>query len=258
MEPSYANPKVIRTRIIVSLMITGLLATTLPVQAGDCPPNMLAVEDFCIDTFEAPNQAGALPLVMYTYHEATAWCAQRAKRLCFDDEWTQACGGAAQSTYPYGNKHMAGVCNDEETWIAYNQSLLDAWPTDVSTPDITSLQQLLDAARASSSSGADSANHVEFLYQGEPSGDNTGCVSPDGILDLCGNIEEWTQRRTSGGAGFDGNLKGRYWAESRTCQQAILSHGNGFRFYQLGFRCCSDQISNPGFYYDGFEELQSE
>jgi formylglycine-generating enzyme required for sulfatase activity len=215
---------------------------------------MVAIEDFCIDTFEAPNQAGAFPLVMYTFDEATAWCTQRGKRLCFDDEWTRACGGVAELSYPYGNNHMPGTCNDEETWIPYNQTLLNGWPADVSTPNITSLQQLLNAARASSVPGEDSANHVESLYQGEPSGDNTGCVSPDGALDLCGNIEEWTRRRISGDVGFDGNLKGRYWAESRTCQQNVTSHGNSFRFYQLGFRCCSDQILNPVIHSDGFED----
>jgi hypothetical protein len=86
MEPSNTRHKSVRFRVMVPSLIAGILAQTA--QAGECPTNMLAIEDFCIDTFEAPNQAGALPLVMYTYHEATAWCAQRAKRLCFDDEWT--------------------------------------------------------------------------------------------------------------------------------------------------------------------------
>jgi formylglycine-generating enzyme required for sulfatase activity len=213
---------------------------------------MVAIEDFCIDLHEAPNQGAALPLVMYTFGEAAAWCQQRSRRLCFDDEWTRACAGAGGLAYPYGDTHVPGTCNDEESWMTYNQTLLNGWPGDVSGPDVMSLQELLDAARASSSAGEAAADHVESLYQGEASGANVGCVSADGVLDLCGNIEEWTRRRDGGTPGFSGNLKGRYWAESRTCQQTLLSHGDQYRFYELGFRCCSNPVAILIF-SDGFE-----
>jgi hypothetical protein len=49
-----------------------------------------------------PNRAGALPLVMYTFVEAEAWCAARDRRLCFDDEWLAACAGSDGLAYPYG------------------------------------------------------------------------------------------------------------------------------------------------------------
>jgi formylglycine-generating enzyme required for sulfatase activity len=209
--------------------------------AAACPPDMAQVAAFCIDRYEAPNVAGALPLVMFTFDEAAAWCAARGKRLCFDDEWTTSCEGPAGTSYPYGDLHVPGVCNDEETWLPYDQSKLNGWPWSVSKPDITSLAELLDAARAVSASGKIAADHVQELYQGEASGSNLGCVGPDGVFDLCGNVEEWTRRRDGGdGPDFSGALKGRYWAESRTCQQAVKSHGNGFRFYEIGFRCCRD------------------
>jgi len=143
-----------------------------------CPPDMVLVDSlpappglrFCIDRHEAPNQAGADPLVMYSFVEAAARCQARSKRLCFDDEWTLACATPAGLKYPYGNTHQPGVCND-----------------------------------------------------------------------LCGNVEEWTRRRNGGGgAQFLGNLKGRYWAEARTCQSGVTTHANAFRFYEIGFRCCAD------------------
>ena len=209
-----------------------------------CPGDMVQVGAFCIDRYEAPNVAGALPLVMYTFDESAAWCEARGKRLCFDDEWTQSCAGPAGTKYPYGDQHIPGVCNDEEQWLLYDQAKLNGWPWSVSKPNIESLGALLDAARAVSASGEVAADHVEALYQGEGSGANSGCEGPDGVFDLCGNVEEWTRRRDGGtGPDFSGALKGRYWAESRTCQNAVTTHGNGFRFYEIGFRCCREALA---------------
>lgn len=215
--------------------------------AGPCPAGMTliaagALSPYCIDRHEAPGVAGELPLVMYTFVEAEAWCQARGKRLCFDDEWTLACAGLAGTKYPYGNTHQPGVCNDDKTWRAYQPSKLDSWPTSVATPAIATLADLLAAARAKGSAATASADHVEWLYQGTPSGTKTGCTQPwpAPVLDLCGNVEEWTRRRDGGRTSFHGNLKGRYWAEARTCQSGVLVHGDGFRFYEIGFRCCRD------------------
>jgi hypothetical protein len=206
-----------------------------------CPPEMALVGTTCMDRYEAPNVAGGLPLVMYTYYDAQRWCEARGKRLCLDTEWTAACEGAAGTAYPYGSTRVPGRCNDEEVWRLYDQSLLNQWPSSASHAEIASLAELLAAARAAGSGGTAAANHVEWLYQGEGAGTNDGCVNEYGVYDLTGNVEEWT-RRADGGAGpdFSGNLKGRYWAESRTCQGNVRTHGNAFRFYEIGFRCCRD------------------
>jgi formylglycine-generating enzyme required for sulfatase activity len=79
------------------------------------------------------------------------------------------------------------------------------------------------------------------LYQGAAAGEHPECVGAAGVFDLVGNVEEWTTRRDGGsGPDFSGALRGRYWAESRTCQSSVTSHGNAFRFYEIGFRCCLD------------------
>ncbi|NOY25006.1 MAG: hypothetical protein GXP62_03950, partial [Oligoflexia bacterium] len=163
----------------------------------------------------------------------------RGQRLCTDDEWTAACEGPQGYAYPYGDTSVPGRCNDEETWITYKQSLLSDWPWGLDTDAIETLDQLLAAATATGSSGAASAAHVLSLYQAEGSGDNAGCVG-DWVFDLVGNVEEWTQRADGGSAEFHGNLKGRYWAEQRTCQSSVTTHGDGFRFYEIGFRCCAE------------------
>jgi sulfatase modifying factor 1 len=199
----------------------------------------------CIDRHEAPNVVGASPLVMYNLNEAEAWCGARGKRLCFDDEWTQACATAAGLSYPYGNTHQPGVCNDDKVWRAYDQTKLNGWPVSVCTPAVTSFAALIAAAKAVSATAAAAASHVEWLYQAEPSGSNTGCTNALGAFDLCGNVEEWTRRRDGGRPNFSGNLKGRYWAEARTCQSGVTVHADPFRFYEIGFRCCLD-LEPPG------------
>jgi sulfatase modifying factor 1 len=202
---------------------------------------MLPVTGACMDRYEAPNVAGGLPLVMYTFVEAEAWCGARGKRLCFDDEWQEACAGPDQLAYPYGDTRVPGQCNDDKVWRAYDQPLLNGWPTSASSPTVGSLDELLAAARAVSATAAAAADHVASLYQGTGGGDLTGCVGPAGVFDLVGNVEEWTRRRDGGEPQFHGMLKGRYWAESRTCQSGVTVHGDGFRFYEIGFRCCRDR-----------------
>ncbi len=211
-----------------------------PEAAGPCPSDMALVGAVCMDRYEAPNRAGELPLVMYSFDEAEAWCLARDKRLCFDDEWTHACSGPLELKYPYGDTHQPGICTDDKLWKTYEQSKLNGWPFTVSTPSVESLAQLFVDAKAKSITAANAADHVQWLYQAEPSGSKLNCVREEGIFDLTGNVEEWTQRRDGGTASFHGNLKGRYWAETRTCQNNITSHGDGFRFYEIGFRCCRD------------------
>ena len=149
--------------------------------------------------------------------------------------------GGRLLAFPYGESQQPGLCNDEETWRTYDQSLLNGWPTSAGSPEIESLDALW-AAASTSSSGAAAVEHLQWLYQGEPSGQNGSCTNETGTFDLIGNVEEWTRRRAGGSEGFHGNLKGRYWAESRSCQQDITTHGDGFHFYEIGFRCCEEPV----------------
>jgi hypothetical protein len=203
-----------------------------------CPAQMALVGEVCMDLYEAPGVAGERPLVMYTLLEAESWCEARGKRLCFDDEWRSACEGAAMTAYPYGAAHQPGVCRDEARWRAYTQSTLNGWPAGVSSPQIESLDALLAEARTRGAAATAAADHIEALYQGVGSGTYAACTNETGVMDLTGNVEEWTRRRDGGQPSFHGTLKGRYWAETRTCQSAITTHGDTFRFYEIGFRCC--------------------
>jgi len=193
----------------------------------------------CMDIYEAPNIKGKNPLVMYHLNEAEDWCNYRNKRLCYEHEWQAACSSNNQYNYPYGSTFIPGYCNDKRTWKLYNQTILNLWLNGYSTPDIDSFDSLMEkVSRSNHPRSIELVNHLKWLYQAWKIGDgDSHCTSSYGIVDTCGNVEEWT-RRLNGVNLFHGNLKGRYWSESRTCMSNITTHGDLFRFYEIGFRCC--------------------
>jgi len=90
---------------------------------GDCPSDMRTikysadyeaklkkhVESFCMDTYEAPNQKGALPFEGVTEWEADLYCNAQGKRLCTTSEWSRAClGPQGLNTYGYGPDYKPG------------------------------------------------------------------------------------------------------------------------------------------------------
>ncbi len=108
----------------------------------------------------------------------------------------------------------------------------------MTTPRVESLDRLFLAAAAQAPAAAE---QVEWLYQAVGAGDTAGCTTDRGAYDLVGIVELWTRRRDGGEPDFHGRLLGRYWAESRTCRGGVTTHGDGFRFYEIGFRCCRDR-----------------
>jgi formylglycine-generating enzyme required for sulfatase activity len=186
-----------------------------------CPPNMARVRGFCIDRFEAPNRRGEAPLVMQSAADAEGWCSARHKRLCTEDEWMNACEGEPRRSYPYGDTHVDGRCNDDQVWRKVDEATLAKWPA----PE----------AKA----------HVKDLYQAAPSGAKPHCETPGGVYDLTGNVEEWVVRTREHANAWPYVLIGCYWAgcyggNKPTCHSTNNAHGPQFRFYETGFRCCAD------------------
>src|SRR5262245_49094900 len=140
-----------------------------------------------MDLYEAPNQPGERPFVMFTFYEADRWCGARDKRLCFDDEWTRACAGEAGASYPYGDVREPGRCNDDQVWRLYEQPLLNGWPWGLAIEELTTLDALFAAARARGDAAAAAVDHVAWLYQGAEAGEHPDCTGPAGVFDLVGN-----------------------------------------------------------------------
>jgi hypothetical protein len=193
---------------------------------GPCPPDMATVPGFCMDRYEAPNQAGADPLVMESAVTAAQWCSDRGKRLCTEDEWDTACAGPQNFTYPYGDTHVDSQCNDDKTWRVVDEAALNTWPS------------------------ATAQAEVQKLWQGAPSGSHPECVSGYGVFDLTGNIEEWVVRSQEHANDYPHVLKGCYWAgcyggAKPRCGSTNPAHADGFLYYETGFRCCQDAAVSP-------------
>lgn len=77
-----------------------------------CPADMRLVEDrVCVDVYEAPNVAGAMPMTGPNLFGFQGYCKGRGKRICEPDEWEAACKGPDGTRFPYGNNPIMGVCN---------------------------------------------------------------------------------------------------------------------------------------------------
>jgi formylglycine-generating enzyme required for sulfatase activity len=182
--------------------------------------------DFCMDQFEYPNQRGGYPAIMINWFNARAICEADGKRLCTENEWTFACEGPEALPYPTGYVKDPTACNfDRIRKSAMNESTV----TQFDTPAAQKM--------------------IAGLFGGSPSGSFERCVSPFGVYDLTGNVDEWTKYEApgrprdmaaGGGKGLLSILKGGFWGPVRNrCQPSTSSHGPDFRFYQQGFRCCS-------------------
>ncbi len=172
---------------------------------------------FCVDRYEWPNKVGALPQYMASWREAKASCESAGKRLCSDTEWTLACEGPERQPYPYGDGYVRDdrACNIDKPYI---------WPH---------AERIFDAKTQD--------EELSRLDQREPSGTRAACVSPYGVHDMVGNVDEWVVNESQGGKPFRSGLKGGYWGPVRTrCRPMTTAHDETFRYYQIGFRCCGE------------------
>ncbi|MBX3190439.1 MAG: SUMF1/EgtB/PvdO family nonheme iron enzyme [Labilithrix sp.] len=181
-------------------------------KSGPCQTRT-AHKHFCIDKYEWPNRAGEEPVVMKDWYEAGAACKAIGKRLCTQDEWTLACEGPEHLPYPYGQSRDATACNIDKPHLTVDEKAL----------------------RHPGKRDAE----VARLWQGEKSGSRERCVSPFGVHDMTGNVDEWTVNET--GKPHKSALKGGYWSWVRgRCRAVTPGHEEDFRYYQIGWRCCAD------------------
>jgi formylglycine-generating enzyme required for sulfatase activity len=150
---------------------------------------------------------------MKTWVEATATCQSEGKRLCGESEWTLACEGVERLPYPYGYARNDDACN-----------------IDKPHPDV-------DEAAIANPARRDA--EVARLDQRDAAGAREACISPYGVNDMTGNVDEWVVNES--GKPYKSGLKGGYWGPVRDrCRPMTIAHNEEFAFYQIGFRCCGD------------------
>ncbi|MCA9623693.1 MAG: SUMF1/EgtB/PvdO family nonheme iron enzyme [Myxococcales bacterium] len=214
-----------------------------PGDAG-CLPGMARVEDFCIDRYEATVVAfdgsdwlpvspfahpddgavlsalsleGVTPQGHISQLQADDACAMAGKRLCDDAEWLRACRGPTTTTYPYGSSLMPGVCNDDRECHPVVQLFesSDSWVwSELGDPCISQLPEGLALT-----------------------GEYQGCATTEGVMDMMGNLHEWT-------ADPAGTFRGGFYVDTVIngpgCLYATTAHNVAHHDYSTGFRCCAD------------------
>jgi formylglycine-generating enzyme len=157
---------------------------------------------FCIDREEFVAPGAPLPLAHQSWSSAKQICESRGARLCLESEWQFACEGEEMRPYPYGFKRDATACNIDQT--------------DLGRPN-SGLRDL----RA-------------------PISAYPRCMSPFGVHDMSGNVEEWSTL-DHGAAPQRSSMKGAWWLPGKnTCRARTLGHGEIYEGPQVGVRCCED------------------
>ncbi|MBK6518454.1 MAG: SUMF1/EgtB/PvdO family nonheme iron enzyme [Polyangiaceae bacterium] len=174
---------------------------------------------FCMDTYEWPNQRGAVPRNLTSWQEAKDACEAIGKRLCTDVEFTFACEGEAMRPHVTGFERDSAKCSFDRP---YRERTFDFDKHDACLAD--------PACKAA----------LDAIDQRVPAGSLPACVSEDGVFDLNGNVNEWVQLPNKGFSKRAG-LKGGWWGPVRDrCRPITTFHGESDYGYEVGFRCCKD------------------
>lgn len=160
---------------------------------------------FCIDRLEAADNTG-MPTGDISWTDASATCKSRGKRLCQEREWLFACEGEEMRPYPYGYARDPALCNFERD---------------------------------------DLVDHGQLTDHREPATSHPDCLSPFGVQNMVGNIDEWVVLDkpywTNGGKKMTSGLKGGWWGPLRNrCRPVTLDHDEYFHELQTGYRCCAE------------------
>jgi len=181
---------------------------------------------FCIDILEFPNIPGEYPATLVSYQGAQTLCRAQGKHLCREHEWTFACEGPSALPYPHGYHR----------YLDPGASFPDRIPVDGECNfDQLKLSAVNGTRLLSNPYSLEAMLELDKTWRGTVAGQREECVSPFGVMDLTGNIEEWVESD-----GHLSTLKGGYWAPVQArCQMAERAHGPKHRYYQTGFRCCA-------------------
>ncbi|HEY8039251.1 MAG TPA: SUMF1/EgtB/PvdO family nonheme iron enzyme [Polyangiaceae bacterium] len=160
---------------------------------------------FCVDRDEYTAPGEALPESDVSWTQARDVCERQNKRLCMETEWEFACEGEQMLPYPTGYERDSNACNFDKS--------------DLTDPHTGKLRD-----------------------QREPEAQLDRCVSPFGVRNMSGNVDEWVWRDRTWGE-WRSALKGGWWMPARDrCRPATTAHDEHFHELQTGVRCCADAL----------------
>ncbi len=180
---------------------------------------------FCINKYELPNIEGQPPMSWLGYYDVVSECQARGERICEKSEWTFACEGPNMQPLPYGDGYHrnSNDCN-----------------VDRPLPD--------EIKNASSISNPSSREGIILDSLRTLAGSRPNCVSPFGVFDLVGNIDEFVHYPQGHVGSGEPDDKGPYTSELvgghyfgvRNACRPMTAHDERFQWYETGGRCCSD------------------
>jgi hypothetical protein len=187
---------------------------------------------FCVDKYEYPNKEGVRCTVMNDFYMAQRLCQEQGKRMCTETEWTMACEGPSYKPFPYGYKRDVSICNGDKSGVE---------PLDDGKDEAGNRYM-----KFASKDKEVRAKELERLWQGVPSGSQPQCKSDYGVYDMPGNCDELASSEDPI-AKFDNVTTGGPWRYGvrNQCRPKIYTHNEGFAYYYLSFRCCSETDGKP-------------
>jgi hypothetical protein len=188
---------------------------TLPyARCGEYEPQATCVGErvkmkYCIDRYEYTKPGEKLPMNHGSFVVASDTCKSLGKRVCTEGEWNFACEGEEMKPYPYGWKREAKCNQDRPKEELYDQN---------------------------------NKQYEVLADRRMPAGANPECVSPFGVYDMVGNLDEPVLREEARYAyPYRNGLKGGWWMPARNrCRPATTKHDDHYHDIQVGVRCCSD------------------
>jgi formylglycine-generating enzyme len=233
---------------VAAAALIALGSSPLEAKGKGCPEGMTSIRGrYCIDQYEAHtvemlgkgrtrphspfepvdglhvkavSRRKVTPQAHISKVQAEAACKNAGKRLCTDDEWIGACRGKKPTTYPYGDEHKAGYCNDRGV-SSFNRYYGE------------------DGGEAPQASYTWANMNDRRLNQLEgtlaPTGAFKRCKNGFDVYDMVGNLHEWT-------AAVGGTFRGGYYLDTHQhgdgCDYKTTAHTAKYYDYSTGFRCC--------------------